>query len=81
MNDLEDADCARTLVRSAGLLAEFAAELAAAVKISGAHIINDLLTAERAEPLAERCDEMGRQLRLLAHRRNQPAEPVQDTPS
>lgn len=61
------------MVKTGALLHAFAAELGAAVKVSAAHIVSDLLTAEHVMPLADRCDEMGRQLRLYAHRRDQPA--------
>jgi hypothetical protein len=56
------------MVQAGGALAELAAPLAHAVKVSGAHIIQDLLRPEHAEAIADRLDEASRQLRLWAVR-------------
>jgi hypothetical protein len=78
MADVDDADTARDLVRIGRELSDFAANLGQAVKVSGAHIIAEFLTPEHCEPLAERCEEAARQLRLYAVRRADPAPVVVD---
>ncbi|CRK59101.1 hypothetical protein [Alloactinosynnema sp. L-07] len=78
MADIHDADVARELVQIGGQLADMAAALGPAVRMAGAHIIADLLTPEHAVPLAERCEEAGRQLRHWAIRHDEVEPPAID---